>query len=69
MKKMTVNFKFDQKTISLIDELQDELYLPSRAAVVRRSLTLMQLVSEARFNGKDLYLKGLDNQLEKIVFI
>ncbi|PHS61660.1 MAG: hypothetical protein COB12_12025 [Flavobacterium sp.] len=68
-KTKVINFKFDEKIINLIDELQDDLHLTSRAAVVRRSLVLMRLVIEAENNGKRLYFKGPDNQLEKIVFV
>ena len=70
MKTKIVNFKFDEKMVGLLDSLQGELQLSSRAAVVRRSLVLMKLVSEAQDDGKELYLKGGDDgQLEKIVFV
>ena len=69
LKTKVINFKFDQKMIALIDDLQNDLHLTSRAAVVRRSLTLLQLVSQAQKDGKGIYLKGSSDHLEKIVFV
>lgn len=69
LKTKVINFKFNEKLIELLDDLQDDLQLSSRAAVVRRSLVLMKLVIEAEKDGKRVYLKGSDDQLEKIVFV
>ena len=69
MKTKVINFKFDEKMIGLLDGLKDDLQLTSRAAVVRRSLVLMKLVSMAQESGKELYLKGDSDKPERIVFV
>ena len=69
MKTKVINFKFDEKMIDLLDGLKDDLQLTSRAAVVRRSLVLMKLVSMAQESGKELYLKGDSDKPERIVFV
>ena len=67
MKQM--NFRFDAKTIDLIDELKDNFDLRSNAAVIRRALALLKIAGNAQRDDAELLIRKNEGGVltEKII--
>lgn len=67
-KTKIVNFKFNEKTLKLTDDLQQRIGLSTRAAVIRRALVLLDVVSKGHEEGKELILRKGD-EVERIIIV
>lgn len=63
-----VSFKFDEKTVAMLDELQNESNASSKTEVIRRALYLFKFCLNANKNGDHLILKDKGGEQREIVF-
>lgn len=60
-------FKFDPKLTETIEELKKSSGAASKAEIVRRAITLLKVVQDAKERGEDLVLVAGDSTQTKIV--
>lgn len=60
-------FKFDPKLTETIEELKRATSATSKAEIVRRAITLLKVVQEAKDRGEDLVLVRNDNTQTRII--
>ena len=60
-------FKFDPKLTETIEELKKNSGATSKAEIIRRAITLLKVVQDAKERGEDIVLVGADNAQTKII--
>lgn len=60
-------FKFDPKLTATIEELKNATSATSKAEIVRRAITLLKVVQEAKDRGEDLVLVREDKTQTRII--
>lgn len=60
-------FRFDPKLTETIEELKKATSATSKAEIVRRAVTLLKVVQEAKDRGEDLVLVRGDNTQTRII--
>lgn len=60
-------FKFDPKLTAIIEELKESSSASSKAEIVRRAITLLKVVQDAKERGEELVLVRDDNTQTRII--
>lgn len=67
MSKTLKSYRFDDKTVELIDELREALHLSNNSDVLRRSLTLLKLAVDNQTAGGSIALKNDTTEREIVL--
>lgn len=65
--KTLKSYRFDEPTINLIDDLKTRLRLENNSAVLRRSLTLLKVASDAADNGGSVIIRDSNGDREIVL--
>ena len=66
MKKAT-NFKFDEKTSALLEQLKESSGAASKSEVIRNALNLLKYANDAKNKNKRLIIKDGDSETEILI--
>lgn len=58
------SFKFDDKTMHILDSLKERVNASSRKEVIRKALYLLDIVTRAQMDRKRIIVKGIDSDSE-----
>lgn len=67
MSKKLKSYRFDEKTINLIDELRESMGLENNSDVLRRSLALLKIANNAQIQDEKLIVKSKSGDREIIL--
>jgi|GEM_PF-5615800 len=67
MSKTLKSYRFDEKTVELIEELRESLHLSNNSDVLRRSLTLLKLAVDNQAAGGSIALKTQNSEKEIVI--
>lgn len=67
MSKILKSYRFDENTLSLIEELRTTLHLSNNSDVIRRALTLLKLAKDNQLKGGAIVLKNESSEREIIL--
>lgn len=60
-------FDFDPKLMKIVDDIKAEIGAASRAEVLRRAITLLQVATEAEATGAELLVRKGNKEKQIIV--
>ena len=63
----TTSYKFDKRTIKILEDLKHSLGLPNTPAVLKRAITLLKVAADAREKGQAIYIRKARGEYEEIV--
>lgn len=64
MAKRLKTYRFDENTLSMIDELRESLHASNNSDVLRRALTLLKLAVDNQKSGGAITLKLNESERE-----
>lgn len=67
MSKVLKTYRFDENTLSLIDDLRDDLHFANNSDVIRRALTLLKLAVDNQKKGGAIVLKTESSEREIVL--
>ena len=68
-RKQRVQFDMSDRTVETLDRLREDSGATSRAEVIRRSLTLMEVVTELQARDGAVILRANDGREERLVLL
>ena len=60
-------FKFNKKTLAVINQLKGELGATSKAEVIRKALALLEIARKAKKDGSEIAIVDEDGTCHKIL--
>lgn len=63
------NFRFDEKTTELLDELRRKNNTATKSEVVRKALALLDIASDAKNNGDKILIVNQDGTSQREVLL
>lgn len=69
MTTKATNFKFDEKTINLIEDIRQDSDASTKSEVIRTALKLLNVANKAKNENKRLIIKDDENDKETEIII
>lgn len=64
------SFKFDDKTMKMLDDLKERTNASSRKEVIRKALYVLDIATRAQMENKRLVVKGagIEHEIEILIY-
>jgi hypothetical protein len=67
MTKQLRSYRFDDRSLALIEQLKQELNLDNNSAVLRKAITLLKMAADASKTGGSIVLRTSDGEKEIVL--